>query len=154
MNKFKVRSAKVSDLPKLLDFEQGIIETERPMDPTLKSGHINYYDIEAMIKSESAEVCVVTHHEKIIASGYAKIKASKDYVNHKQHAYLGFMYVDENYRGQGVNGLVVDALKAWTREQGLKEIRLEVYADNPAAIKAYEKTGFYQHIIRMRVKLD
>ena len=36
-----VRKATLDDLPTLLLFEQGVIEAERPFDPTIKSGDIN-----------------------------------------------------------------------------------------------------------------
>lgn len=41
----RVRIATLKDLPTLLAFEQGVIEAERPFDPTIKAGNINYYDI-------------------------------------------------------------------------------------------------------------
>ena len=47
---FITRKATLDDLPVLLRFEQGIIEAERPMDPTLKESHITYYDISLLIK--------------------------------------------------------------------------------------------------------
>jgi hypothetical protein len=40
-----IRSATTNDLHALLQFEQDVIETERPYDPTLKTGYINYYDL-------------------------------------------------------------------------------------------------------------
>ena len=46
MSEVIVREATPDDLPILLEFEQGVIEAERPMDSGLKEGPINYYDIE------------------------------------------------------------------------------------------------------------
>jgi hypothetical protein len=48
MSKINIRQARL-DLNILLEFEQGIITAERPYDPTLQEGKINYYDIEKMI---------------------------------------------------------------------------------------------------------
>lgn len=58
MSELEFRSATVEDLTILFGFEQGIIEAERPFDTTLKRGHINYYDVEAMIESDDVEVLV------------------------------------------------------------------------------------------------
>lgn len=154
MAEYIVRSAHKSDLTSLLKFEQGIIQAERPFDPTLSPDPISYYDVGELIENDDSEVAVVTFNEEIVASGYAKVKASKPYVYHDQHAFLGFMYVEPSHRGKGVNRLIVDALKAWAKGRGLTEIRLEVYAENEAAINAYKKTGFTDHIVRMRCKLD
>ena len=68
------RKARLDDLPTLLEFEQGVINVERPMDPTIKEGNINYYDISELITSNESDVFVVEMDNKIVASGYAKIK--------------------------------------------------------------------------------
>jgi GNAT superfamily N-acetyltransferase len=87
----------------------------------------------------------------VIASGYALIKTARPYLNHEEYAYLGFMYTHPDYRGKGVNQLVVEELKKWASTKGMKEIRLTVYDDNIPAIKAYERVGFKKHIIEMRL---
>ncbi len=151
MTDFIVRVARPEDLKVLLAFEQGIISAERPMDPTLAEDPISYYDISELIRSEEAEVIVVEYKTEIIASGYAKIKKALPYLNHEFYSYLGFMYTHPNFRGKGVNKLIVDKLRSWSVSKGLKEIRLTVYDDNNAALKAYEKVGFKKHIIEMRL---
>ena len=152
MTDFKVRPAILLDIEKLLEFEQGIIEAERPMDPTIRKGHINYYDLKELIKSEDAEVVVVECNNMIVSSGYALKKLARHYLDHEYYAYLGFMFTVPEYRGQGINALVIDYLKKWAISKGLTEIRLTVYDDNPVAIRAYEKIGFKKHIIEMRIK--
>ncbi len=151
MNEIKIRTATLDDLPILLEFEQGVIEAERPFDPTLGNDPIHYYDLKAMIFSEDAEVVVATYNDSIVASGYAKIKQALPYLNHQYYAYLGFMYTVPAFRGKGINAKIIAALKEWSTSKGLKEIRLTVYDDNANAIKAYEKVGFKKHIIEMRM---
>ncbi|MFT5437448.1 MAG: hypothetical protein ACI840_002102, partial [Ulvibacter sp.] len=84
-----VRKANLKDVPILLDFEQGVIEVERPMDSTLQDGRISYYDITELITSENSEVFVVEIDTKIVASGYAKIMKDKTYLKHDKQGYLG-----------------------------------------------------------------
>jgi len=148
------RSAVKDDLNKLFRFEQGIIEAERPFDETLKPGYINYYDIEKMIEHTDTEVVVGLDDHKIVASAYAEIRAAKSYLKHEQYAYLGFMFVEPNYRGKGVNGGILDYLKTWIKSKGVTEVRLDVYADNAPAVKAYLKAGFTSHLLNMRLALD
>lgn len=151
MNDFTVRSATSKDLKTLLQFEQGVITAERPFDPTLAEDPITYYDIGELIASEDAEVVVVEYDSKLIASGYALKKPARHYLDHEFYSYLGFMYTHPDFRGKGVNGLVVEALKDWSFSKGLTEIRLTVYDENGPAIRAYEKIGFKKHIIEMRI---
>ncbi len=148
------RKATLDDLPTLLKFEQGVIEAERPMDPTLKDGKINYYDISEIITNENSDVFVVEINNEIVASGYAKIMSDRHYLKHKKQGYLGFMFVPKDYRGKGVNKLIVDALLNWCRERNIFEIRLDVYDVNLPAIRAYEKVGFKKHLINMRLNLQ
>ena len=50
-----IRRATAQDLPALFRFQQGIVESERPFDPTIKEGSVHYYDIAALIASD--QVC-------------------------------------------------------------------------------------------------
>ncbi len=63
------------------------------------------------------------------------------------------MYVKPEYRGKGINKLILEELINWSKDRGISEIRLEVYYDNEPAVKAYEKAGFESHILLMRKKI-
>ena len=154
MNEVKIRKSSLLDLDQLMVFEQDLIKTERPFDPTLKPDPINYYDLKWLLTSPLAEVVVAEADNKIIASGYARIDRSKPFLKHSTHAYLGFMYVVPEYRGQGINKKIMDVLKDWAVSQNITEFSLEVYYDNISAIKAYEKIGFSRYILEMRFNLD
>lgn len=146
----KIRKAAIKDLPILKMMEQGIIEAERPFDETLAADPISYYDLEALIKDSKALVLVATHNEAIVSCGYGLEKEARPYLNHSVYAYLGFMFTLPEYRGHGLNGKLLFALKKWANDRGLSEIRLTVYDENIAALRAYEKVGFKPHIIEMR----
>ena len=153
-HKLVVREATLDDLPTLLAFEQEIIRVERPFDPTIREGHVNYYDLKEYIEADYASVCVVEHEDKIVSSGYALKANARKYLDHSHYAHLGFMYTTPEYRGKGINQLIIDALTDWAAKQGLTEIRLTVYNGNDGAIKAYEKAGMDKHIIEMRMRID
>ena len=143
-----IRAATLEDLPTLLTFEQGIISAERPYDSTLKPDPISYYDIGEMIADADAEVAVAVSGERLIK------KASRHYLNPPYHAFIGFLYVEPDFRGRGVNQRVLEHLFAWARANDLPEIHLTVYPDNAPAIRAYEKVGFEPYILEMRMNLD
>jgi GNAT superfamily N-acetyltransferase len=145
-----VRRATSADLPKLGELLQLLVAAERPFDPTLKDGEIFYYDLEAMIVNEQTAVLVLEVKTEIIGSGYAQIRSAKAYERHEQFGYLGFMFVMPEFRGKGINSLLLNALKQWVRSKGITELRLEVYDDNDAAVRAYEKAGFKKFITTMR----
>jgi len=151
MTEIKFRPASLDDLPVLYDFEQGIVTAERPFDPTLKPGHINYYDLKELILADDAEVIVATANDDVIGSGYAKIKRGESFQSHELYAYLGFMYVKPKHRGKGVVSDLIEVLKSWANSRNLTEIRLEVYEDNHPAVRAYEKVGFKKYMVEMRI---
>lgn len=128
-----------------------MIEAERPFDDAIRTdGNVRYYDLEAMISAPNVEIVVAEQRADLIGCGYARIEDSKPYLKHRVHAYLGFMYTVPEYRGKGVNKEIIEALERWSISQGVTEIQLEVYVNNFAAIKAYEKAEYTGYLLAMR----
>lgn len=148
-----VRKAEMADLKQLLDFEQGVIDAERSFDVTLKREAMRYYDMAGMLAAPHICVVVAEVEGKLLGSGYARIEDSKPYLTHDRHSYMGFMYTVPEHRGKGVNQKIIEALEQWALSQGVTEMRLEVYADNASAVRAYEKLGFSTSILKMRKSL-
>ena len=153
MNKIRLRPAVLNDLPTLYEFEQEIVVTERPFDPTLKTDHIHYYDLKAMILAAKTEVIVAVMDNEIVGSAYVSIRKAETFQKHNLYAYFGFMYVKPECRGMGIIQKIIEELKSWAQARGLNEIRLEVYEENLPAISAYEKAGFKKHLAEMRVEI-
>lgn len=152
MEEIIIRKAMPEDLPVLLLAEQELINAERPFDPTLVPGEFYYYDLEEMIESEDAEVLIATQDGLFAGCGHASIRTGKPYNNFDRYAFLGFMYVVPEHRGKDIIQRIIGELKKWAEKKGLDEIRLQVYANNIAAVKAYEKVGFEKLLIDMRLK--
>ncbi|MBO9585630.1 MAG: GNAT family N-acetyltransferase [Flavobacterium sp.] len=149
-----IRRAVIADLPKLAEFLQFLVNAERPYDPTLKEGEIFYYDIKELILDSKSEVLVVDFNNQIIGCGYAQIRTALPYQIHELYGYLGFMYVDPEFRGKGLIKLLINELKKWVRSQGITEVRLQVYSENEAAVNAYKKVGFAPITTTMRCDIS
>ena len=149
-----MRAATSEDLTILLQFQQGIVETERPFDPTLQEGELHYHNIPAIIASPDAELVVAQIDGRIVGCGYGQIREAETYLRHAKYCYVGLVFVLPEYRGIGVNQAILDSLKNWSRARNIFEMRLEVYADNARAKRAYEKTGFVPHMLVMRTDLS
>ncbi|QLC65524.1 GNAT family N-acetyltransferase [Flavobacterium sp. LPB0248] len=149
-----IRQAVNADLPKLAEFLQHLVHAERPFDVTLKDGEIFYYSIEEFIFDPKSELLVIDFNNQIIGCGYAQIRQAKPYQKHDFFGYLGFMFVDPEFRGKGLNNLLIDRLKKWVLSQGITEVRLEVYHDNEAAVNAYKKAGFKPILTTMRCDIS
>ena len=147
----KLREATIDDLPCLLELEQGIIESERPYDPFIKEKDVSYYDIPKLLSDSESIVMLMESNDGIVGCGYAQIRESKIYVTHDKHCYLGFIYLQAQYRGQALGQRILDALKEWGVDRGVRHIQLGVYSDNIGAIRAYEKAGFKKVSVMMEL---
>ena len=63
------------------------------------------------------------------------------------------MYVKPNFRGKRISSLILESLKSWAKSKELKELRLDVYNENLAAIKSYERFGFNKSLINMKMEI-
>jgi len=156
MNKsqnIQYREATPSDIDALLVLEQKVVEAERPFNQQISESGVTYYDLSALIANESAMLLVGEYQTEIIATGYIDIRQSKASLKHDKHGYLGFMYVEPEFRGQCVNKAIMDNLIHWAKERNIRDFYLDVYAENSAAIKAYEKAGFQSSLIEMQLTI-
>ncbi|WP_127124402.1 GNAT family N-acetyltransferase [Pseudoflavitalea rhizosphaerae] len=154
MKTHMIRPATLNDLPVLSGYLQMLVNAERPFDVTLQEGDLIYYDLKELIESENSELLVIEIDGRLVGCGYAQIRAAKSYLKHKEYAHLGFMFVHPEFRGRGLNQQLIEGLKDWVRSKGLREVRLQVYTENIAAVKAYEKAGFKQIMTEMRYELN
>jgi ribosomal protein S18 acetylase RimI-like enzyme len=152
-NSISIRTARISDLQTLLEFEQGVIEAERPLDPFLAEGALSYYNIPELIASDQIHFVVAVCQNKLVASGYLSLENSKHYHKNPTHGYIGFIYVKPEFRGKRISNFVLATLQSWAKEKNLNELRLDVYSNNPSAIKAYERFGFEKSLVNMRINI-
>jgi GNAT superfamily N-acetyltransferase len=148
----QIREAAAADLPALLAFEQGVVEAERPYNSRLKTDSVHYYDIAELIAKSESHVLVAENAGQLVGTGHATLKRSLDYLVHDRHAYLGLMYVEPSYRGQGIVQRIIEELLAWARGQGVTDFFLDVYAENQPAVRAYEKFGFRANMLEMKLR--
>jgi len=154
LNNLIIRKALLKDQKTLLDLEQEVVEAERPYNPSIKPKNAIYYDLKTLLTDSLSHLLVAESEGKIIGTGYAQIKTSKGSLKHDKHAYLGFMYVAPHCRGLGINKLIMEKLIDWSKQQNIYDLYLDVYADNDAAIKAYEKVGFVKSLVEMQMKVE
>lgn len=153
MNDVNIRKALLTDQDVLLSLEQEVIEAERPYNATIKPQGAVYYDLNYLLIDDESHVVVAEVNGQIIGTGYAQIRESKKSLKHNKHSYLGFMYVDQEYRGLGINKLIMESLINWSKKQGVLDFYLDVYDGNDAAIRAYEKVGFSKSLVEMKINL-
>lgn len=151
MNKINYREALLNDKSVLLEFEQKVLDAERPYNSSIKLVDAFYYDLENLLTSKKSHLLVADVNGTLVGTGYAQIRSSKQALTHGIHSYLGFMYVVPAYRGRGINKGIVERLIQWSASQGISDCYLDVYSENEAAIRAYQKAGFVSSVIEMKL---
>lgn len=63
------------------------------------------------------------------------------------------LYVDPEYRRQGISRQLYVHACAWLQEQGAQWLTLSVYVDNQPAYKAYENWGFFPYFVAWELNL-
>lgn len=151
MSNLTIREATLEDSSALLRLEQNIIDSERPYDHFIKVENVSYYDIPKLISATNSHLIVVESEGEIIGCGYAQIRQSKSCHTHDNHCYLGFIYLDSEYRGRALAHEIIETLKAWGINKGVNHFQLDVFSENKAAIRAYEKAGFNKGLVNMEL---
>ena len=72
----------------------------------------------------------------------------------KARAFIWFIGIDEEYRGQGYSRAAMLALETTVRPLGGQHIDLNVFGDNTVAVRLYESLGYKPTAMNMRKELS
>jgi GNAT superfamily N-acetyltransferase len=73
----------------------------------------------------------------------------------RRRAYLGYLAVREQFRGQGVGGRLLDAVEALARERGAELISTDTnLRSNVGAVEFYERRGYKRQAVVLRKLLE
>jgi len=148
------RLATNGDLEVLAQFQRNLVEYERPMDSTIAVDADGYYDIESLLTDPDTHLLVAEDAGSLSGCSFGQIRPADHWAAHERIGYIGMVYVHDDYRGRGICSMMFERLEAWFRSRAVHELRLEAYARNPSAHKAYLKSGFEPHLIQMRRSLE
>ncbi len=65
-----------------------------------------------------------------------------DQVNGQQHTHIFLLYVLPEHRRQGLGAALMAQAETYARQRGEKQISLQVFCQNTAAMGLYDKLGF------------
>src|SRR6185312_9870478 len=71
----------------------------------------------------------------------------------KARAFIYFIGIDEQYRGQGYSRAAMLALESTVTPLGANHIDLNVFGDNTVAVRLYESLGYKPTAMNMRKQL-
>lgn len=146
MEQLTIRRAEVSDLPALDHLLYQVHKVHSDARPDLfKPGAKKYTDgeLKAILADEIRPIFVAERDGTVL--GYA-------FCIHQQYPpessmtdvktlYIDDLCVDETARGLKIGRALYEFVLQYARERGCYHVTLNVWADNPGAVKFYERLG-------------
>lgn len=84
----------------------------------------------------------------------AVIDLQSDLFEYVDTGFIADVYVDSEYRRQGIARRLVETINRWFTEQGVRHVEWQVATANADAIRFWEALGGQAITVRMRMGLD
>lgn len=130
-----IKKAQLADLPDLVPLFDGYRMFYRQTSNFVGAREF----LRERIKNDESQIFMVYIEENAVA--FVQFYPLFSSVSMEPMLLLNDLYVEENYRGQGIGRALIDKGKAICRENNLKGLALQTEVDNPAQ-KLYEAVGF------------
>lgn len=139
-----IRKAVLSDVEQInilygyLFAEMAKLQPER-----LKPGKQDEAFIINGIKNDKFHLLVAELEQKIVGFTIAQIQETPLFncLVQRKYAYIFDIVVDPSVRGQGAGALLLNAMKAWAKQQKMTHLELSVLAENADAKRFYQREG-------------
>ena len=151
-----VRSAENKDTPELITLAKQIIDMHRELDAYYKPSYAyeNFdAEVQSWLEDKDTRVLVAEEDGKLIGYIRGVVEDAPTFASVKRIGVVYDTFVAEEFRKKGIGKKLFAELLAWFREQGVKNVELNVDARNPAAIALWRKSGFKDYKLRMRLDL-
>lgn len=150
-----------ADFAAVVAFVEAIQEHERIHVPDLKLGTEigNSYTNHLLRSVAERNGCMMIARAEVGAIGFVCAWVWKDddmlvRDGARIHAYISDIFVDSDWRRQGVASLLLDAIETAMRERGCSRIRVCSKAANQLAIACYETRGYRPYEIIFSKQLN
>lgn len=146
MEEINIRSAELRDIPALDRLLYEVHKVHSDARPDLfRAGAKKYTDeqLKEILQSDKTPVFVAEQEGQVV--GYAfcihRQFVGDNNMTDVRTLYIDDLCVDEAARGQHIGTKLYDFVLDFARRQGYYNVTLNVWADNKAAVKFYEKIG-------------
>ena len=136
-----IRKAKIKDAKSLNNLLTLLIRDEKQYDNNIDENFVVTNMYENYIEDPKRCILVAEDNEKIIGYIYGYLNDADPTLNNRL-ALLDALYVDENYRKQGIADSLIKNFKEWVISNNVKIIEVGVCSENINAKHLYNKHGF------------
>jgi len=142
-----IKKASIDDLEIVRDFTKKLISNSfDKYDPTI---NINFADtdggknyLEKSINNDDRIVLLAESDGKIVGYILAMIEKVGDFRIIDNQCEIDFLWVEEEYRVQGIATKLLKSVDEWCIEKGIKRVIVSVDPKNAKAIELYKELAF------------
>lgn len=148
VNKMEIRRPNEREIEKIFALSpqaiyEGTLGETQPTNEQVKQ--LN----ESLLKKGNYYLIATENNELI---GWILVGGREDQFSGKKIGFIYELYVVEEHRGKGIAKQLIQTAIEQLKKEGYPEIRLTVFAGNPA-IQIYESIGFKKRTITMSISL-
>lgn len=155
-----IRTAAAGDFEAMGALGARLVEVHYAFDPPrflepgagLAEGYASFLRGES--KRKGAVVFVAEVSGRVAGYAYAAIEPLSWQELRDEAGFIHDVYVDEASRGHGVATRLIEAVTAWVREQGIRQIVLHTAFHNAGAQRLFKRVGFRPTMIEMTRDLE
>ena len=102
------------------------------------------FDMDDILASDNDLVIFACDGDSPIGLTEARIREYGEGCETSPVGYLEGWYVQDDYRGRGIVGIMTQAAENWVREKGCTEMASDTWLDNEPSIRAHVKMGYIE----------
>jgi len=145
----EIIEAKKAHIPEIIEIWKEFMDFHRDIDPFFarqENAHhrVKQYLLES-IRSGKSQVLIALDGEKIAAYSLSRIAEYPPVFEHKIYGFISDIAVKQEYQRQEIGKYLLDEIKKWFAEQGVKRVELEVASKNEVGKFFWVKHGFEEY---------
>lgn len=151
-----IRPAVIGDIEELqLLYQKQFLDLQGYQPYSFKADLPAFSFLEETIEADTCDFILAIDQGKIIGMTALFIENTLPYECLVSHRYLNFadIYIEENYRNQGIGKQLIQAVKTWAKTKQVDYIELLVLKQNTKAMQLYLEQEFKVVHTTMRYKL-
>lgn len=106
--------------------------------------HYMSFDMDDLLADEDYLILFACDGDKNIGLTEARLRDHAEGCSSSPVGYIEGWYVQDDYRGRGVVGILNQAAEDWARSKGCTEMASDTWLDNEASIRAHQKLGYFE----------
>ena len=151
-----IRKATYKDIPAIAElYREQFREMAKLIPDFIKEGDQSVEFLEKTISDDVSDILVYENDGTVV--GFILLQAKErpdfDFMLPGKYCYIMDVIVTESHRNKGFGTALMNSANDWAKEQNCSFINLDVIANNPGAIKLYERLGFISKSQEMYYKL-